>query len=55
VRSYRQIVCDNCHLANKLVDIEVPQAILSDNVFEAMKQVLAGGFECERFKTTSQQ
>ncbi|KAI3885815.1 hypothetical protein MKX03_009029 [Papaver bracteatum] len=53
-----RIVCANCHLANKPVDIEVPQAILPDTVFEAvvripydmqLKQVLAngkkGGFE----------
>ncbi|THG00580.1 hypothetical protein TEA_001459 [Camellia sinensis var. sinensis] len=45
-----RIVCANCHLANKPVDIEVPQAILPDTVFEAvvripydmqLKQVLA--------------
>ena len=47
-----RIVCANCHLANKPVDIEVPQAVLPDTVFEAvvripydmqMKQVLANG------------
>nr|WAJ53570.1 cytochrome f [Philotheca pinoides] len=47
-----RIVCANCHLANKPVDIEVPQAILPDTVFEAvvripydmqLKQVLANG------------
>ncbi|KAL2927933.1 Cytochrome f [Bienertia sinuspersici] len=46
------IVCVNCHLANKPVDIEVPQAVLPDTVFEAvvripydmqLKQVLANG------------
>ncbi|KAF6164330.1 hypothetical protein GIB67_029213 [Kingdonia uniflora] len=46
------IVCANCHLANKPVDIEVPQAVLPDTVFEAVvripydmqqKQVLANG------------
>ncbi|XAR73184.1 hypothetical protein NMG60_11007069 [Bertholletia excelsa] len=46
------IVCANCHLANKPVDIEVPQAVLPDIVFEAvvriiydmqLKQVLANG------------
>ncbi|RXH84270.1 hypothetical protein DVH24_027169 [Malus domestica] len=46
------IVCANCHLVNKLVDIEAPQAVLSDTVFEAvvripydlqLKQVLANG------------
>ncbi|OAY70671.1 Chloroplast envelope membrane protein, partial [Ananas comosus] len=54
-----RIVCANCHLADKPVDIEVPQAVLPDTVFEAvvripydmqLKQVLAngkkGGFEC---------
>ncbi|KAL6312110.1 hypothetical protein AAG906_021919 [Vitis piasezkii] len=49
-----RIVCANCHLANKPVDIEVPQAVLPDTVFEAvvripydmqMKQVLANGKE----------
>jgi apocytochrome f len=47
-----RIVCANCHLANKPVDIEVPQAVLLDTVFEAvlripydmqLKQVLANG------------
>lgn len=47
-----RIVCANCHLANKPVDIEVPQAILHNTVFEAViripydmqvKQVLANG------------
>ncbi|PON46494.1 Cytochrome f, partial [Parasponia andersonii] len=47
-----RIVCANCHLANKPVDIEVPQAVLLDTVFEAvvqihydlqLKQVLASG------------
>ncbi|KAL3723956.1 hypothetical protein ACJRO7_036035 [Eucalyptus globulus] len=47
-----RIVCANCHLANKPVDIEVPQAVLSDTIFEAVvripydmqvKQVLANG------------
>ncbi|KAH0897603.1 hypothetical protein HID58_047171, partial [Brassica napus] len=46
------IVCANCHLASKPVDIEVPQAVLPDIVFEAvvkipydmqLKQVLANG------------
>ncbi|KAH0721356.1 hypothetical protein KY284_006386 [Solanum tuberosum] len=45
-----RIVCANCHLANKPVEIEVPQAVLPDTVFEAvvripydmqLKQVLA--------------
>jgi apocytochrome f len=47
-----RIVCANCHLAKKTVDIEVPQAVLPDTVFEAvvkipydmqLKQVLANG------------
>ena len=47
-----RIVCANCHLAQKPVEIEVPQAILPDTVFEAVvkipydkqiKQVLANG------------
>ncbi|PIA29024.1 LOW QUALITY PROTEIN: hypothetical protein AQUCO_06400075v1, partial [Aquilegia coerulea] len=46
------IVCANCHLANKPVDIEVPQAVLLDTVFEAvvripydiqLKQVISNG------------
>jgi len=31
-----RIVCANCHLAQKPVDIEVPQAVLPDTVFEAV-------------------
>ena len=47
-----RIVCANCHLAEKPVDIEVPQAVLPDSVFEAVvkipydqqvKQVLGNG------------
>ncbi|KAK3430920.1 hypothetical protein EUGRSUZ_E02606 [Eucalyptus grandis] len=47
-----RIVCANCHLANKPMDIEVPQAVLPNTVFEAVvripydmqvKQVLANG------------
>jgi apocytochrome f len=47
-----RIVCANCHLAQKPVEIEVPQAVLPDTVFEAIvkipydkqiKQVLANG------------
>nr|QFQ48064.1 cytochrome f [Plagiopetalum serratum] len=47
-----RIVCANCHLANKPVDIEIPQTVLPDTVFEAVvripydtqvKQVLANG------------
>jgi apocytochrome f len=47
-----RIVCANCHLAQKSVDIEVPQAVLPNSVFEAVvkipydqevKQVLGNG------------
>lgn len=47
-----RIVCANCHLAQKPAEIEVPQAVLPDTVFEALieipydkssKQVLANG------------
>nr|YP_010383624.1 cytochrome f [Crepidomanes minutum]UEQ13201.1 cytochrome f [Crepidomanes minutum] len=47
-----RIVCANCHLAKKDVDIEVPQSVLPNTVFEAVvkipydmqiKQVLANG------------
>ena len=47
-----RIVCSNCHLAQKPVELEVPQAVLPDTVFEAMikipydqqvKQVQANG------------
>nr|YP_010399912.1 cytochrome f [Nowellia curvifolia]UQM88678.1 cytochrome f [Nowellia curvifolia] len=47
-----RIVCANCHLAKKSVDIEVPQSVLPNTVFEAIvripydlqvKQVLANG------------
>jgi len=47
-----RIVCANCHLAQKPVEIEVPQAVLPDTVFEvvvsipydtSVKQVTAGG------------
>jgi apocytochrome f len=47
-----RIVCANCHLASKPTEIEVPQAVLPDTVFEAVvsipydtnvKQVTAGG------------
>ena len=47
-----RIVCANCHLAQKPVEVEVPQAVLPDTVFEAVvkipyekeiKQVSAGG------------
>lgn len=47
-----RIVCANCHLAKKNVDIEVPQSVLPNTIFEAVvkipydvqvKQVLANG------------
>jgi apocytochrome f len=48
-----RIVCSNCHLAQKSIDIEVPQSVLPDKVFEAVvrmpyekaydKQVLSSG------------
>lgn len=47
-----RIVCANCHLAQKGVDLELPQAVLPDSVFEAkikipydtnLQQVQAGG------------
>jgi apocytochrome f len=34
-----RIVCANCHLAQKPVEIEVPQAVLPDTVFEAVVSV----------------
>nr|WKT08330.1 apocytochrome f of cytochrome b6/f complex [Mesostigma viride] len=34
-----RIVCANCHLAKKPVDIEVPQAVLPDTVFEAVVKI----------------
>jgi apocytochrome f len=47
-----RLVCANCHLAQKPIEIEVPQAVLPDTVFEAVvkipydkqiKQVLGNG------------
>jgi apocytochrome f len=47
-----RIVCANCHLAQKATEIEVPQAVLPDTVFEtivsipydtSLKQVTANG------------
>jgi len=34
-----RIVCANCHLAQKPVELEVPQAVLPDTVFEAVIQI----------------
>ena len=39
-----RIVCANCHLANKPVGIEVPQAVLPDTVFEAVVRILRAFF-----------
>merc|ERR1711988_1012566 len=36
-----RIVCANCHLAQKPTEVEVPQAVLPDSVFEAyVKELL---------------
>ena len=51
-----RIVCANCHLAQKDVELEVPQSVLPDTVFEAVvkipydqqvKQVLGSKSESE--------
>ena len=34
-----RIVCANCHLAQKPVELEIPQAVLPDSVFEAIVRV----------------
>ena len=34
-----RLVCANCHLAQKPVEIEVPQAVLPDTVFEAVIKI----------------
>ena len=34
-----RIVCANCHLAQKPVEIEVPQGVLPDTVFEAKVEI----------------
>ena len=34
-----RIVCANCHLAQKPTEVEVPQAVLPDSVFEAVVSV----------------
>lgn len=34
-----RIVCANCHLAKKPVDIEAPQSVLPDTVFEAIVKI----------------
>ena len=35
-----RIVCANCHLAQKPVEIEVPQAVLPDTVFDQFTEGL---------------
>ena len=34
-----RLVCANCHLAQKPIEIEVPQAVLPDTVFEAVLKI----------------
>jgi len=34
-----RVVCANCHLAQKPVEIEVPQGVLPDSVFEAVVEI----------------
>ena len=34
-----RIVCANCHLAAKITDVEVPQAVLPDTVFKAVVKI----------------
>jgi apocytochrome f len=34
-----RIVCANCHLAQKPVEVEVPQAVLPDTVFETVVSI----------------
>jgi len=34
-----RLVCANCHLAQKPVEVEVPQAVLPDTVFEAVLKI----------------
>ena len=34
-----RIVCANCHLAEKAAEIEIPQAVLPDTVFEAVVKI----------------
>jgi len=34
-----RIVCANCHLAQKPVEIEVPQGVLPDSVFEVVVEI----------------
>ena len=34
-----RIVCANCHLAQKPVELDVPQAVLPNTIFEAVVQI----------------
>ncbi|MGK7902200.1 MAG: cytochrome f [Hormoscilla sp.] len=34
-----RIVCANCHLASKVTEVEVPQSVLPDTVFEAVVKI----------------
>lgn len=34
-----RIVCANCHLAQKVADVEVPQSVLPDSVFKAVVKI----------------
>ena len=34
-----RIVCANCHLAEKPIEVEIPQAVLPDTVFEAVVKI----------------
>ena len=34
-----RIVCANCHLAQKTTEVEVPQAVLPDTVFETIVNI----------------
>lgn len=34
-----RIVCANCHLAQKVAEVEIPQAVLPDTVFEAVVKI----------------
>ncbi|MBA0612763.1 hypothetical protein Godav_013329, partial [Gossypium davidsonii] len=44
--------CANCHLANKPVDIEVPQAVLPDTIFEAIMKEKIGNLSFQNYRPT---
>ncbi|MBA0630731.1 hypothetical protein Godav_002796, partial [Gossypium davidsonii] len=46
------IVCVNFHLANKPVDIEVPQAVLLDTVFEAVMKEKKSNLSFQNYRPT---